>query len=164
MMGDLGHRLERLTEWIVVPLMLGLIAVGFAAVCLRHSFDGRYALFWAEEVIRYGFIWIFWLCAPVLVARGSMFAVDMLVNALPPALQRAVGILVYLLIMVLVALTFWQGWLMTVINMGQESSALQMPLGLIYFAIPFGSALIFLVCIVGLLRLVGILGRSGVRA
>lgn len=163
-MSRMGRRLERLMEWIIVPVVLGLIAVGFAAVCLRHFDEGRYALFWAEEVIRYGFIWIFWLCAPVLVARGSMFAVDMLVNALPAALQRVVGILVYVAIMVLVAITFWQGWLMTVINMGQESSALQMPLGLIYFAIPFGCAAIFLVCLVGLLRLLGILGRSEVPA
>jgi C4-dicarboxylate transporter DctQ subunit len=163
-MSRMGRRLERLMEWIVVPVMLGLIAVGFAAVCLRHAFDGEYALFWAEEVIRYGFIWIFWLCAPVLVAQGTMFAVDMVVDVMPPGMRRLVGILTHLAIMFLVAIYVWQGWLMTVVNMGQESSALQMPIGLVYVAIPFGSALIFLVCLVRILKLAGILGRSEVRA
>lgn len=160
----MGHRLERLMEWIVVPLMLGLIAIGFAAVCLRHAFDGDYALFWAEEVIRYGFIWIFWLCAPVLVAQGTMFAVDMVVNLMPPAAQRIVGVVANLAIMFLVGIYVWQGWLMTVVNMGQESSALQMPIGLVYVAIPFGSALVFIVCVVQTLRLLGIFGKSEVRA
>src|SRR3546814_17352249 len=50
---------ERLAEWVIVPLMLGIIAVGFAAVCLRFLFGGQYALFWSEEVIRYAFIWMF---------------------------------------------------------------------------------------------------------
>lgn len=160
----MGHRLERLIAWIVVPLMLGLIAIGFAAVFLRHAFDGEYALFWAEEVIRYGFIWIFWLCAPVLVAQGTMFAVDMVVSAMPEGTRRVVGVFANLAIMVLVGFYVWQGWLMTVVNMEQESSALQMPLGLIYFAIPFGSALIFLVCLVQTLRLLGVFGKSEVRA
>ena len=52
--------LERVGAAIIVPLMLGIIAVGFAAVCLRYVFNGQYALFWSEEVIRYAFIWLFW--------------------------------------------------------------------------------------------------------
>src|SRR5690606_18308936 len=53
---------ERIAEVLVVPLLLGIIAIGFAAVCLRFLFGGRYALFWSEELIRYGFIWLFWIC------------------------------------------------------------------------------------------------------
>jgi|AGTN01.1.fsa_nt_gi TRAP-type C4-dicarboxylate transport system, small permease component len=137
--------MERVLEWVIVPLMLGLIALGFVAVCLRFVAGGEYALFWSEEVIRYGFIWLFWLCAPVLVWQGAMFTVDMVFEALPAALRTPVRLLINLLVMGLTGIFAYQGWRMTELNMGQESSALGFPLGIVYAAIPFGCAAIFLV-------------------
>jgi TRAP-type C4-dicarboxylate transport system permease small subunit len=148
---------EKVVEWIVVPLMLGLIALGFVAVCLRFLAGGSYALFWSEEVIRYGFIWIFWLCAPVLIWQGAMFSVDMFAEALPAGPKKALHLAVNLLIMILTGFYAYQGWKMTEINMEQLSSALEVPLAWIYFSIPFGASLIFLIVAYQSLKLVGIL-------
>lgn len=137
--------LERTLEWVIVPLMLGLIALGCVSVLLRIVAGGEYALFWSEEVIRYGFIWLFWLCAPVLAWQGAMFTVDMVFDALPPVLQKPVRLLVNLLVMGLTGMFTVQGWQMTELNIDQESSALGFPLAIVYAAIPFGCAAIFLV-------------------
>jgi TRAP-type C4-dicarboxylate transport system permease small subunit len=159
-----GHSpLEKVLEWIVVPLMLGLIAIGFIAVCLRFFAGGYYALFWSEEVIRYGFIWLFWLCAPILVWQGAMFTVDMFVGALPKGLQQVLRLVVNLLIMLIAGIYTYQGWLMTEVNMEQQSSALEVPLAYVYFSIPFGCALIFLITAYQSLKLVGVLGSSVVK-
>ncbi|MDX3926216.1 MAG: TRAP transporter small permease [Shinella sp.] len=144
--------LERIGEAIIVPLMLAIIAVGFAAVCLRYVFNGHYALFWSEEVIRYAFIWVFWLCAPILVWRRAMFTVDVFVNMMPRGLQRVIAILLDLAVIALMATFVYYGWLMARVNAPQLSSALSISLFWIYLAIPVGSALIILATIARMAR------------
>jgi len=144
--------LERVGEAVIVLLVLAIIAVGFAGVCLRYVFNGHYALFWSEEVIRYAFIWVFWLCAPILVWRRAMFTVDVFVNMLPNAIQRIIAVLLDLAIIVLMANFVYYGWLMARVNAPQLSSALSISLFWIYLAIPVGSALIILATIARMVR------------
>ncbi|MCO6052267.1 TRAP transporter small permease [Mesorhizobium sp. RP14(2022)] len=136
--------IERLAEAVIVPLVLGIIAVGFAAVCLRYVFNGHYALFWSEEVIRYAFIWVFWLCAPILVWRRAMFTVDIFVNMLPKGLRRLIAFALDAAVIVLMGTFVYYGWLMAKVNAPQLSSALSLSLFWVYLAIPVGSALIIL--------------------
>lgn len=142
---------ERIGEVIIVPLMLSIIAVGFAAVCLRYVFNGHYALFWSEEIIRYAFIWLFWLCAPILVWRRAMFTVDVFIALLPKGMQRAIAVLLDLAVIGLMATFIYYGWLMARVNAPQLSSALSLSLFWIYLAIPVGSALIILATIARML-------------
>lgn len=142
---------ERIGEVIIVPLMLSIIAVGFAAVCLRYVFNGHYALFWSEEIIRYAFIWLFWLCAPILVWRRAMFTVDVFIALLPKGVQRAIAVLLDLAVIGLMATFIYYGWLMARVNAPQLSSALSLSLFWIYLAIPVGSALIILATIARML-------------
>lgn len=144
--------LERIGEVIIVPLMLAIIAVGFAAVCLRYVFSGHYALFWSEEVIRYAFIWLFWLCAPILVWRRAMFTVDLFTNMLPKRVQRVIATLLDLAVIALMATFVYYGWLMARVNAPQLSSALSLSLFWIYLAIPVGAALIIFATIARMLR------------
>ncbi|MBU1314733.1 TRAP transporter small permease [Pseudorhizobium marinum] len=139
--------LERVGEAIIVPLVLAIIAVGFAGVCLRYVFNGHYALFWSEEVIRYAFIWVFWLCAPILVWRRAMFSVDVFVNMMPKAIQRMIAIVLDLAVIGLMGTFVYYGWLMARVNAPQHSSALSISLFWIYLAIPVGSAFIILATI-----------------
>lgn len=136
--------LERAGEAIIVPIMLGIIAVGFAGVCLRYVFNGHYALFWSEEVIRYAFIWVFWLCAPILVWRRAMFTVDIFVDLLPKNLALVLAAVRHLAVIVLMGGFVYYGWMMAVVNGPQRSSALSLSLFWIYLAIPVGAALIIL--------------------
>lgn len=143
---------ERIGEMIIVPLMLGIIAVGFAGVCLRYVFNGHYALFWSEELIRYAFIWLFWLCAPILVWRRVMFTVDMFVLILPAGVQKAIAILLDLAVIILMATFVYYGWLMARMNAPQLSTALSLSLFWVYLAIPVGSALIIFAVIARMVR------------
>ena len=144
--------LERIGEVIIVPLMLGIIAVGFAGVCLRYVFNGHYALFWSEEVIRYAFIWVFWLCAPILVWRKAMFTVDMFIDMLPETLRRGVQFVLDVAVICLMATFVYYGWQMAEVNGPQLSSALSLSLFWIYLAIPVGAALIIVAMIARMIR------------
>ncbi len=144
--------LERIGEAIIVPLMLAIIAVGFTAVCLRYVFNGHYALFWSEEVIRYAFIWLFWLAAPILVWRRAMFTVDLFTNMLPKRFQRVIAMLLDVAVIMLMGTFVYYGWLMARVNAPQLSSALSLSLFWIYLAIPVGAALIIFATIARMLR------------
>lgn len=144
--------LERIGEAVIVPLMLAIIAIGFAAVCLRYVFNGHYALFWAEEVIRYAFIWLFWLCAPILVWRRAMFTVDLFVNMLPKPIQRGIAVALDLAVIALMGTFVYYGWLMARVNAPQLSSALSLSLFWIYLAIPVGAALIVFATVARMIR------------
>ena len=140
--------LERWSELLIVPMLLFIIALGFAAVCLRFFFGGQFALFWAEEVIRYTFIWMFWLCAPILVWRGAMFSVDVLTAMFPAVVRKILEIAINCGFIFLAGNYVWRGWEMTAINASQKSSALQIPLSWIYISVPFGCALIVITCLI----------------
>lgn len=130
---------ERIIEALVVPSVLGLLALGFVAVCLRYLFRGEYALFWAEEVIRYGFIWIFWLVSPLIVKRSVAFGVDLLNQHVSPGIQRAVTLMGNLGISVLLLVYAWQGLIMARLNWTQLSTALEVRMTWVYLAIPLGA-------------------------
>ena len=130
---------ERLIEAIVVPGVLGLLALGFIAVCLRYLFAGEYALFWAEEVIRYGFIWIFWLVSPLIVRGGVAFGVDFVNQYASPAVQRVVSLLGNLGVAILLLVYVWQGLVMARLNWTQLSTALEIRMTWAYLAIPVGA-------------------------
>lgn len=135
---------ERLIEAIVVPGVLGLLALGFIAVCLRYLFAGEYALFWAEEVIRYGFIWIFWLVSPLIVRGGVAFGVDFVSQYTPPAIQRAITLLGNLGVALLLLVYVWQGLVMARLNWTQLSTALEIRMTWVYLAIPVGACGMFI--------------------
>jgi TRAP-type C4-dicarboxylate transport system permease small subunit len=145
---------ERIVEAIVVPAMLIIVAIGFAAVVMRFVGGGKHALFWSEEVMRYGFIWIFWLCAPVLLWRGSMFMVDILISALPEKVERALRVVHCVLILGLMYPYITLGISMANLNAQQLSSALQVSLFWVYIALPVGAILISAVTLFHLYLLV----------
>ena len=150
-----NNPLYRLIEWIVVAGVICLIAIGFAAIVLRYVLEGRYALFWSEELLKYGFIWIFWLVGPILVAQGALFGVDLITAQLPAAWRRFLALMCQLGIMLLLVIYTWQGARMAMLNWRQLSTALEWPLGIAYAAIPVGSAGMLAVVLwqtVGLIR------------
>lgn len=129
---------EKVIEALVVPGVLGLIALGFVSICLRYLLRGEYALFWSEEVIRYGFIWIFWLVSPLVVRKGLAFGVDLLTQYLPEGLRRVVILAGNLGIMLLLLVYLTQGLAMTLVNRTQLSTALEISMSWVYLSIPVG--------------------------
>lgn len=132
--------LDTVMESLVVLGFLLLVGLGFVGICLRYLFSGAYALYWAEEVIRYGFIWIVWLIAPLALRRGALLGVDLAVQYLPPWGRRAVTVAGNVFVMVLLAGYVWYGIFMVRINWTQLSTALEFPMSWPYLALPVGAA------------------------
>lgn len=104
------------------------------------------SFFWAEESVRYLMIWAFFLTLGVAGRRGHHIRTEMLVDAMPRGIRRgmhlASGIAGVVFSAVLLASSVPQ--LVRYYTMGMVSeSNLDIPLWIIFLAMPLGAALLF---------------------
>jgi TRAP-type C4-dicarboxylate transport system permease small subunit len=100
----LVHLLDRAVAWALAAVRLACIALAtvlfvivVAAVVARYVFGQ--AVSWTEEVPRYLLIWISFLGAAAGVAKREHVGFDILFNAFPARVRRALGAAIGLLIL-----------------------------------------------------------------
>jgi len=145
--------LDRLEEWLIALLMAGATAVIFVAVVHRYAsalpvpvlqdWLLRINLSWAQELCIYMFIWMAKFGAAYGVRTGIHVGVDVLINRLPDR-QRAKVIVFGLLAGALftgVVGTLGAEFVWDIAHTQQVSADLELPMWIVYLAIPCGSYL-----------------------
>ena len=145
--------LDRLEEWLVASLMAAATVVIFVAVVHRYAsalpIPGlqdwllRINLSWAQELCIYLFIWMAKFGAAYGVRTGIHVGVDVLINRLPARVRAKfivfgllAGALFTGIIGTLGATFVWQ-----IAHTDQVSADLEVPMWIVYLAIPCGSYL-----------------------
>src|SRR4029078_7610573 len=77
-------------RWVCIVLAAALFIIVVAAVVARYGFGQ--AVSWTEGVPRYLLIWISFLAAAVGVLHRDHVGFDVLFNALPKPIRRALGV------------------------------------------------------------------------
>jgi TRAP-type C4-dicarboxylate transport system permease small subunit len=113
----------------------------FANVVARYFFNQP--IMWAEEFSRYAFIWVVFLGAVICTKRKRHIAIESLVQIMPREVQPFFHLSVDLLIMSLMAVIFYYGWLLT-FSATQITATLNVPQYVVYFVVPVSAGLIFL--------------------
>lgn len=129
-----------------------LMLIGYAVVS-RYILNDSST--WVEEMIRFGFIWMFFLGMGEVTRTGSHLALDMLPGFLTGKTRKALDILIEVANIAFFSIMVWYSWRVALINMKQKTPALLIPYGWIYMAIPVGGAIMILFAaqrIVGLVR------------
>ena len=148
-------------EIVIGVLLAEMILVGFAAVIARYLLSSLVSLYWADEMIRYSFIWSVFLVSPLVIRRGANLDLDIFVRLFPQrvrwviALVNAVVILVFLLVLIV------HGVVMIRVNLTHLSAALEISLAWVYLAVPIGGLMMlgeYIVILIGLWR--GSLGET----
>jgi TRAP-type C4-dicarboxylate transport system permease small subunit len=85
----------RIEEYTAAFLLLGATLVIFFAAVFR-SFDRP--LNWSLDIALFLFAWSVFLSAEVAMRRGNLVNVEFVVQIFPPAVQRVLGILIYVII------------------------------------------------------------------
>jgi len=147
--------LDRLEEWLIAFLMAGATLVIFIAVVHRYAsalpipvaqdWLLRINLSWAQELCIYMFIWMAKFGAAYGVRTGIHVGVDVLINQLPRRYRAKV------IVFGLLAGAFFTGVVGTlgaefvwdIAHTEQVSADLEVPMWVVYLAIPCGS---FLMC------------------
>jgi C4-dicarboxylate transporter, DctQ subunit len=145
--------LDRLEEWLIAFLMGGATIVIFVAVVHRYAsalpvpvvqdWLLRFNLSWAQELCIYMFIWMAKFGAAYGVRTGIHVGVDVLVNQLPSRYRAQVivfGLLAGALFTGVVG-TLGAEFVWDIAHTQQVSADLEMPMWIVYLAIPCGSYL-----------------------
>ncbi|MGH8751250.1 MAG: TRAP transporter small permease [Burkholderiales bacterium] len=143
--------LDHLEEWLIAAFMALATLIIFTAIVHRYTsgvswiweYSRHINLSWAQELTIYLFIWMAKFGAAYGVRTGIHVGVDVLVRTLSPAKQRffvvlslAAGAFFTVTIALLGARFVYHIYLT-----GQVSPDLEMPMWIIYLAIPLGSSL-----------------------
>lgn len=133
---------SKILQNITAALLLAGVLIAFAAVVARYVLNN--SIVWAEESIRYGFIWMFFLAMPITTMRGEHIALDLLPTHLHGAAKKYLAIVVEAICLVFNVAIVRYGIPYSLGNMKQKSAALHVPYGWINMAIPVGGALMAL--------------------
>jgi len=96
---------------------------------------------WTEELSRFTFVWLLMLGASVGIYNQEHFALTLLRNAVPVAVQWWMELLVYLFELVFVGFLIKYGYLMSEMVWGQISPALGLRYAYVYMSVPVGAVL-----------------------
>jgi TRAP-type C4-dicarboxylate transport system permease small subunit len=142
--------LEKTIKILMAALIAGMVVLIATQVCFRYVLNEPLA--WTEEVARHLMIWSALLGAAVAYRRKGHLGMDILVMHLPHHWQRAVEVTLQVLSIGFFGVLVIHGIPLVERTMRQLSSAIRIPMGYIYAAIPIGSALILLFAIEKLVR------------
>ena len=92
--------IDRLEEWIISLMLLGMTGLTFVQVVLRYFFDS--GLSWAQELTTVLFAFMIFVGISYGVRVGAHIGVDALVKLMSPAKRRMVSVLAVLLSLVYV--------------------------------------------------------------
>ena len=132
--------LDRATAALVALLVATMVAVILASVFTRYVLNDP--LSWAEQVAKYLMIWAAFLGASIGIKEGAHIAVTVLVDVLPPSLQRICSYLGYALTAAFLSVALYQGVLFTnKVRPHSDPLVWEMSMAWAYAAIPAGCLL-----------------------
>jgi TRAP-type C4-dicarboxylate transport system permease small subunit len=135
----LSHSVNRYVE-IAVGLLVGLtVAITFVQVVFRYGLDS--SLSWSEEAARYCFIWTIFLGVSVAARRGQHIVVEALVETFPARAKRVLALAAAVTGIGFFGVFAYLTWLLVDNAWHQTSTALQIPIALVYACAPVGAAL-----------------------
>jgi len=111
---------------------------------------------WSEELARYIFVWITLLGSAVVLKRGKHVEVGYLVERAPPRVQKVLGLAAQLGVLIFLCVLLVSGIGLTGVGHRQVSAAMELPMSIMYAALPAGAFFMILFLVAELIgQLIG---------
>ena len=143
----LNRVLVALETYAVGGLVITVSVVVLLQVLMRYLF--AYPNPWSEEVSRFCFIWMSLLGASLAVEHRAHFGFDQVTKGLAPCAKRAVETSARAVVLVFSLLLIATGIALMDLTMGERSSALNLPIALVYAAVPVSGVLMVIHMLAG---------------
>lgn len=120
-------------DFIVAGVVLGiLIVLTFMGVIWRYALKAPFT--WLEEVQMACMVWIVFVASGAAFRTGNHVAIEMIVDLMPKKMQKAVQILISIVVISVIGYLFFQsiGFIQMFIKSGRTTSMLKIPFSLIY--------------------------------
>lgn len=133
--------LNRTEEIVLVTLLATTVILIFTQVIMRYVFNS--SLSWTEELARYMFIWESWLGISLGARMGKHIRIEILINKLKGNAFIVVMTIADILTLVILGFLIYYGVELTdkVFGLMNKSSALRIPMGFVYLALPVSCTL-----------------------
>ena len=133
--------LTRIENFITGSLFISSLLVLAWNIFMRKVFHN--ASTWAEEAIRYAIIWVTFIGSSQCAKAGSHVGIDIVVEMLPANWRKYVNALSSFLAAAFCLFCAYYGVALTqmVLVNNRVSSAMQMPMWILYISIPLGFGL-----------------------
>lgn len=132
------HTLTKIEENLVFMLMFFMLGIVFVSVLNRFIIGDTFR--WSEELARYLMIWASFVGASLGVKKGSHISVDALVTFLPNRLKAVVEIFSNVISLTFCVVILYIGipFILALLNNGQLSPSLRIPMYIAYLSVPVG--------------------------
>jgi TRAP-type C4-dicarboxylate transport system permease small subunit len=127
------------SQVVVMLLMAAMTVDCLLGVFFRYVVQD--ALTWTEETARYLMIWMGFLATGLALREGGHIAVELVLERMPPGIQRAMLASVRLLSLAFLVAVIGAGWSLLVKVSGQRTPVLGISMMWPYLAIPVGCLL-----------------------
>lgn len=136
----LNRVIDRIEGFLVTVLMLVATVVAVVQVAARYVFNN--SLYWSEELILYSLIAMSFLTASMGVRYAAHISVEAAHAFVSPRVARVLHYLAAVLGLIFAGVLVWYGGRLAIntLNMNQLSSAMRVPVGMIYMIIPLSGA------------------------
>ncbi len=119
-------------DWLLVGLFSLILTIILLAVFFRYVVN--HSLFWSDEVVRYLFVWFILLGAALTLRDRRHIRVEYFVEHFPPGLRRAAECASLLLIAAFSVFLTVAGVMWVKETQGTYTSALGLPLNIVFYA------------------------------
>ncbi|WP_096199029.1 TRAP transporter small permease [Bacillus sp. FJAT-45350] len=132
---------EHFEEVFLVIFSAIMVVVIAAQVFMRYVMESSLA--WSEELARYCFIWLVYLGISYGVKKQRHIKVDVVLMLLKDRGKILLSIFANLIFLgfAIFVVIYGYGIASQILNLGQKSPALQIPMGYVYMATPIGMGL-----------------------
>ena len=142
-MNRLANVLERLLEWFLILLMVGLTAIVVISVVYR-KLDA--SLSWYDEVASIALAWITYYGGALAVLKRKHIGFDSVLLAIPMPIRLYTAVFAELVFLAFFILLAWAGWQVLLVLEGDTLVSLRwVSVQLTQSVIPVG-ALLFIIC------------------
>ena len=134
-------------RWAVanVEELITAVLIGFMIALVNLSVVFRYLLnrpfSFTEEVVLLCMVWVCFLGAAIATKDREHIVIDLVLALVPKSVARAMEVVTTLVTVGLLAILAWQGYILVDRTLFMQTTALQIPVGFMYSAIPISSVL-----------------------
>lgn len=140
-MKKLNHFIDHIEEYFTVFSLIAASLIVFVQVVLRYLFNT--SLIWSEEIARYLIIWVILVGSSIAVREKAHASVDVVVSFLPSLPKKIFSIIINLIGVIFCIALIWSGsvTVSNVIEYGNVTPSLGIPMAIPYLALPVGGLL-----------------------
>jgi len=142
---------ENLLNGVNAFFLLVMVLVILLQVIARYAFN--HALPWPEELGRFLFAWIVFLGTVSVIQADEMLNLDLVYRYIPKGAAAVLKLVVSLIVFVFLLVMCKGGYELMIRQASQRSVGLEIPMGIVYFVIPFATLLMALIVLLRIVRM-----------